>query len=48
MRTNASNFQLGEVIHQEGKPIAFYNIKLTSAQMRYTVTEKESLRIVET
>ena len=40
MSINARNFQLGEVIHQEGKPTALYNIKLAIAQMMYTVTEK--------
>ena len=38
IHTNASAFQLGVVIRQKGKPIAFYSIKLTGAQQRYTVT----------
>ena len=38
IHTDASNFQLGVVIHN-GKPINFYGRKLTGAQMRYTVTE---------
>ena len=37
IHTDARNFQLGAVIIQNGKPITFYSIKLTSAQMRYTV-----------
>ena len=33
---------------QNGKPIALYSCKNTGAQSRYTVTENESLSIVET
>ena len=40
--------QLGSVISQEGKPIAFYSRKLNPAQTRYTTTERELLSIVET
>jgi hypothetical protein len=32
---------------QEGKPLGFYTQKLNSAQMNYTVGEKELLGIVE-
>ena len=46
--TDASNLQLGSVITQGGRPIAFFSRKLTGAQTRYTVTEKELLLIVET
>ena len=45
---NASDIQLGAVISQKGKPIAFYIIKLTEYQRRYTVTERGMLSIVET
>ena len=45
---NASAFQLWVVISQKGKPIALYSMKLNDAQNRYTVTEREPLRIVET
>jgi len=46
--TDASNYQLGGVITQEGRPLAFYSRKLNDAQTRYTVTERELLSIVET
>ena len=48
IHTYASEFQIGEVIIQNGKPIAFYSCKLTRLQQQYTVTEKEFLCIVET
>ena len=46
--TDASDFKLGAVILQKGKPIAFYSRKRTEAQQRYTVTERELLCIIET
>ena len=48
IHTDASKTQLGSVISQEGKPIAFYLRKLNPAQTRYTTTERELLSIVET
>ena len=47
IHTKASDFHLGAVISQEGKPIAFFSRKLNSAQKNYTTTKKELLSIVE-
>ena len=46
--TDASKYQIGAVITQENKPIAFYSRKLTDCQTRYTVTELELPALVET
>jgi hypothetical protein len=48
IHTDASNTQLGAVISQDNRPIAFYSFKLNLAQTRYTTTERELLAIVET
>ena len=48
VHTDASKLQLGAVISQHDKPIAFYSRKLNPAQTRYTTTERELLSIVET
>ena len=46
--TDASSRQLGAVITQNGRPIAYFSRKLTITQMKYSVTELELLSIVET
>jgi hypothetical protein len=48
VHTDASAYQLGAVISQNGKPIAFYSRKLTPTQTWYTTTERELRSIVET
>ena len=48
IHTDASHTQLGAVVSQNNKPIAFYSRKLNPAQTRYTTTERELLSIVET
>ena len=48
IKTNASNFQLGAIIKQKGRPVAYYTRKLNPARCNYTMIEKQLLSIVET
>ena len=47
IHTDASKLQIGAVISQKGKPIAFYYRRMNSAQHNYTTTKKELISIVE-
>jgi len=46
--TDASHCQLGAVVSQDGKPIAFHSRKLNPAQKRHTTAERELLSMAET
>ncbi len=46
--TNASSKQLGAVITQKNRHVAFFSRKLSVAQRKYSVTKIELLAIVET
>ena len=48
IHTDASVFQLGAVIIQKGKHIAFCSRNITDAQKRYTATKRELLIKIET
>jgi hypothetical protein len=45
---DASKTQLGSVITQNNRPLAFFSRKLSDTQKRYSVTKIELLNIVET
>ena len=47
IKMDSSNYQLGGVIKQNGRPVAYYSRKLIVAEKNYTTIEKECLAIVE-
>jgi hypothetical protein len=46
--TDASSKQLGAVITQDKRPIAFFSWKLSNTQCKYSITKIELQAIVET
>jgi hypothetical protein len=46
--TDVSKYQIGSIITQKDKPLAFFSRKLTDSQMQYNITELKLLAIVET
>jgi hypothetical protein len=48
IHTDASSKQLGAVITQDSRPIAFISRKLSDTQRKYSITKIELLAIVET
>ncbi len=46
--TDTSSMQLGAMITQDNRPLAFFSRKLSKMQPKYSVTEIELLAIVET
>jgi hypothetical protein len=46
--TDASDYQLGIVIVQNSRSLAFFSHKLMQTQCGYTVSERELLVIIET
>ena len=47
VHTDTYDKQLGSVISQNNKPIAFFYIRLSKPQSNYTTTDKELLTMLE-
>jgi hypothetical protein len=47
IETDASDYQLGAIIKQANKTLAFYSCKLTAAQLKYSTIKKELLSILK-
>ena len=47
VEANASDYQLGTVMKQNGRPVAHHSQKLSAAQKNYMTIEKELLIVVE-
>ena len=47
MHTDSSEFQMGGIISQESRPVAYWSKKLTTTQQKYPTIEQELLAIVE-
>ena len=47
VETDASDYAIGDILYQDGKPIAFEIKKLDSAECRYTVQEKELFAVID-
>ena len=47
IHTDSSNYQMGAVISQNGRPVAYWSQKLTETQQKYPTTDQELLAIVE-
>jgi hypothetical protein len=46
--TDSSKLQLGAIITQANRPLAFFSQKLSPAQQKYSLIKQELLVIVET
>ena len=43
---DSSNYQMGSVISQGGRPVAYWSKKLTETQQKYQITDHELLAIL--